>query len=121
QPGHPGGVEGRRGPPRRQCPTGRRQGPAAAGAVADRGPRRADADGGLPADGGLREPARACIIPPLTFLHRAVKVRPGLLPAEPARQGNRDPAMKTFSGKNETVQRDWYLVDAEGKTLGRLA
>ncbi len=23
--------------------------------------------------------------------------------------------------KNETVQRDWYLVDAEGKTLGRLA
>jgi large subunit ribosomal protein L13 len=29
--------------------------------------------------------------------------------------------MKTFSAKNETVQRDWYLVDAEGKTLGRLA
>src|SRR5690606_27457036 len=30
-------------------------------------------------------------------------------------------AMKTFSAKNETVQRDWYVVDASGKTLGRLA
>ncbi len=29
--------------------------------------------------------------------------------------------MKTFTAKNETVQRDWYLVDASGKTLGRLA
>jgi large subunit ribosomal protein L13 len=29
--------------------------------------------------------------------------------------------MKTFSAKNETVRRDWYLVNAEGKTLGRLA
>jgi large subunit ribosomal protein L13 len=29
--------------------------------------------------------------------------------------------MKTFSAKNETVQRDWYVVDADGKTLGRLA
>ena len=29
--------------------------------------------------------------------------------------------MKTFSAKSETVVRDWYLVDAEGKTLGRLA
>ena len=28
--------------------------------------------------------------------------------------------MKTYTAKNETVQRDWYLVDAEGKTLGRL-
>ena len=25
--------------------------------------------------------------------------------------------MKTFIAKNETVQRDWYVVDAEGKTL----
>jgi large subunit ribosomal protein L13 len=31
------------------------------------------------------------------------------------------PYMKTFSAKSETVQRDWYLVDASGKTLGRLA
>jgi large subunit ribosomal protein L13 len=29
--------------------------------------------------------------------------------------------MKTFSAKAQTVQRDWYLVDASGKTLGRLA
>ncbi|MGH8398759.1 MAG: 50S ribosomal protein L13 [Gammaproteobacteria bacterium] len=29
--------------------------------------------------------------------------------------------MKTFSAKAETVKRDWYLVDANGKTLGRLA
>ncbi|KFZ31215.1 50S ribosomal protein L13 [Pseudidiomarina salinarum] len=29
--------------------------------------------------------------------------------------------MKTFVAKPETVQRDWYVVDAEGKTLGRLA
>ena len=29
--------------------------------------------------------------------------------------------MKTFTAKNETVQRDWYVVDAAGKTLGRLA
>jgi large subunit ribosomal protein L13 len=29
--------------------------------------------------------------------------------------------MKTVSAKPETVRRDWYLVDAEGKTLGRLA
>jgi len=29
--------------------------------------------------------------------------------------------MKTVSAKSETVQRDWYLVDATNKTLGRLA
>lgn len=29
--------------------------------------------------------------------------------------------MKTFSAKPETVQHDWYVVDAEGQTLGRLA
>ena len=29
--------------------------------------------------------------------------------------------MKTFSAKTETVQRDWFLIDANGKTLGRLA
>jgi large subunit ribosomal protein L13 len=28
--------------------------------------------------------------------------------------------MKTFSAKSETVQRDWFIVDASGKTLGRL-
>jgi large subunit ribosomal protein L13 len=29
--------------------------------------------------------------------------------------------MKTFSAKSETVKRDWYIVDASGKTLGRIA
>ena len=29
--------------------------------------------------------------------------------------------MKTFSAKKDEVQRKWYLVDAEGKILGRLA
>lgn len=29
--------------------------------------------------------------------------------------------MKTFSAKPETVKRDWYVVDATGLTLGRLA
>jgi large subunit ribosomal protein L13 len=29
--------------------------------------------------------------------------------------------MKTFSAKSAEVRRDWYVVDAEGKTLGRLA
>jgi len=29
--------------------------------------------------------------------------------------------MKTYSAKPETVKRDWYVVDAEGKRLGRLA
>ncbi len=29
--------------------------------------------------------------------------------------------MKTYSAKPETVTRDWFVVDAEGKTLGRMA
>ncbi len=29
--------------------------------------------------------------------------------------------MKTFSVKSETVKRGWFVVDATGKTLGRLA
>ncbi|MCP5091584.1 MAG: 50S ribosomal protein L13 [Gammaproteobacteria bacterium] len=29
--------------------------------------------------------------------------------------------MKTFSAKPEEVRRDWYVVDATGKTLGRLS
>ncbi|MDZ4263105.1 MAG: uL13 family ribosomal protein, partial [Pseudomonadota bacterium] len=29
--------------------------------------------------------------------------------------------MKTFSAKPATVKRDWFIVDADGKTLGRLA
>lgn len=29
--------------------------------------------------------------------------------------------MKTYSAKAETVQRDWYIIDAENQVLGRLA
>ncbi len=29
--------------------------------------------------------------------------------------------MKTFSAKPETVKRDWFVIDAENKVLGRLA
>jgi large subunit ribosomal protein L13 len=29
--------------------------------------------------------------------------------------------MKTFTAKPAEVRRDWFVVDAEGKTLGRLA
>lgn len=29
--------------------------------------------------------------------------------------------MKTFMAKNETLQRQWYIVDADGLVLGRLA
>lgn len=29
--------------------------------------------------------------------------------------------MKTISANSETVQHDWYVVDASGKTLGRMA
>ena len=29
--------------------------------------------------------------------------------------------MKTISAKTEDVVRDWYLVDAKDKTLGRLS
>ena len=29
--------------------------------------------------------------------------------------------MKTFNDNKETAQNDWYVVDADGKTLGRLS
>ena len=29
--------------------------------------------------------------------------------------------MKTYNARPETVKRDWYVVDAAGKTLGRLS
>jgi len=29
--------------------------------------------------------------------------------------------MKTFSAKSHEVERDWYIVDATDKVLGRLA
>jgi large subunit ribosomal protein L13 len=42
--------------------------------------------------------------------------------AVPASEGNwAQETMKTYSAKPATVKRDWYVVDADGKTLGRLA
>ena len=32
-----------------------------------------------------------------------------------------NPAMKTYQATAQDRERDWYVVDAEGKTLGRLA
>lgn len=29
--------------------------------------------------------------------------------------------MRTFAGRTEDIKREWYVVDAEGQTLGRLA
>ena len=29
--------------------------------------------------------------------------------------------MKTYSAKPETVKREWYVIDAAGKTLGRMS
>jgi large subunit ribosomal protein L13 len=29
--------------------------------------------------------------------------------------------MKTYSAKPEDIKRDWFIIDAKGKTLGRLA
>ncbi len=33
----------------------------------------------------------------------------------------REKGMKTFFAKKEEITRDWYLIDAQGKILGRLA
>src|SRR4249919_726119 len=63
------------------------------------------------------------MIPPLLFRPYITRRR-SAGPSAPATSPTMYPhelRMKTFSAKNETVQRDWYVVDAEGKTLGRLA
>src|SRR5690606_20298775 len=102
---------------RRRCPAraGRRPGGGPAGSGRVPWPDYAG-----PACGLHRGP-RPRIIPALVFPPRVVKSRRPV-PRHPARQGTHSrTAMKTFSAKNETVQRDWYVVDAEGKTLGRLA
>jgi large subunit ribosomal protein L13 len=81
-------------------------------------PGAADRDGG---GVGLRAAGPTGIIPPLAFRNHIASAKfrrirrrnqPDDLPSSP---------MKTFTAKNETVQRDWYVVDAAGKTLGRLS
>ena len=52
---------------------------------------------------------------------REAKFRRPVRRNQPDQAPNQSSVMKTFIAKNETVQRDWYLVDATGKTLGRLA
>jgi large subunit ribosomal protein L13 len=46
-----------------------------------------------------------------------------MLDAETARAAHQSGTapMKTYTAKSETVKRDWYIVDASGKVLGRLA
>lgn len=39
----------------------------------------------------------------------------------PANRIKEDPGMKSFMANPSKVERKWYVVDAEGKTLGRLA
>src|SRR6478736_1983907 len=72
---------------------------------------------------GLQRGRRAAIIPPLFVPHIAWRSSGRLLRArnQPDQVPTTEAVMKTFIAKNETVQRDWYVVDAEGKTLGRLA
>src|SRR5690606_8273793 len=98
QPRHPGGDEGRRGPPRRPCRKGRRQDPPAADPDRDGRGLPADEDGGLPVVGAaMATPTRlagdcgglyhfASYVPPTRG-----EVPPRLLPAEPPRQGTHDP------------------------------
>jgi len=46
---------------------------------------------------------------------------PAALGQWPIQRGFSTPTMKTYVATPADRQRDWYLVDAEGKTLGRLA
>jgi large subunit ribosomal protein L13 len=39
----------------------------------------------------------------------------------PDNDPNWNEVMKTYSAKPEEIRRDWYVVDAAGKTLGRLS
>lgn len=41
--------------------------------------------------------------------------------AEPQRPGNHPTEMKTFSAKAEEIQRQWHVIDANGKVLGEVA
>ncbi len=62
-------------------------------------------------------------IPPLCSRNTTTRgeVRPAAGPPNHPDQAPKSIIMKTYTAKNETVQRDWYVVDAAGKTLGRLS
>ena len=42
-------------------------------------------------------------------------------PAQPSRWKGKEKHMKSFVATPSDIERKWYVVDAEGKTLGRLA
>ncbi len=44
-----------------------------------------------------------------------------LVPSAPQFSAQSDICMKTFSANAQTVRREWYVVDATDKVLGRLA
>lgn len=68
---------------------------------------------------GLQPRRKTVTIPLLCFIsQRVAKFRQEALRNPP---DHPEPKMTTFTAKSETVQRDWYLVDAAGKTLGRLS
>src|SRR5690606_35984830 len=78
--------------------------------------------------GGLRRPGRRARIPLLcsqSTTRGECSGRPPLASGPRNQPDQAPPArshlMKTFTAKSETVQRDWYVVDATGKTLGRLS
>ena len=56
----------------------------------------------------------------LYFCEPAFFLAPALVWGDwPARRGGL--AVKTYAVKANEIKKDWYVVDAEGKTLGRLA
>jgi large subunit ribosomal protein L13 len=70
------------------------------------------------ADGG-RDPDR-----PLVVLHRPVRL--AIVPFRASARGARSVTdtcerMKTYVAKPSTIEKQWYVVDAKGHTLGRLA
>ena len=112
-PTHPGSESSNRRPTRERgrggLPVPRRAGPRS------RRNRRRQA--------GSVRPRRA--VRPPSVARRRGRVRGWIAPVI---RYNRPPAgtcpplsMKTYSAKPGEITREWYLVDAEGKTLGRLA
>jgi len=53
--------------------------------------------------------------------HRQVRAAGPVAFLNPDKIPNGQMIMKTFSAKPEEVRRDWYVVDATNKTLGRLS
>ena len=121
-----GAAAGGLAPPHARSGPGARPVPGLGGLRARRpgGPGRLSPRPAVPAGGGLPAPARGPI------LVRRLAGPPGA--AEPApgrRSGGSSPTtrmrkiglVRTFSPKVTEIQRTWYVVDADGLVLGRLA